>query len=339
METKMIGNKIAEARKKINISQAQLAQSLFISSQAVGKWERGESMPDITTFNRLAEILGVDLNYFSENFQSIATEATPAECLVKQPAELPSEKQKEKLNWDMSRGSWIDADFSGLKNLHEKFSSSNMQRCKFIGSDLSKLLLKSNNVDSCDFSSSNINNSHIQSSYLNNNIFKDCSLKKAEFSRSHINVCNFTGADFTGTKFSECFMYGCDFTAVDFTGVVIKSGGFTGVVGKSGGFTGVVGKSAAIEKNTIEKAVWNRTSFIDSKIADIVFTGTLEDCYFEDCAFTRVTFQNATFINTFFKNNKKLKRIRFIDCKTDRMTYEFLKQGNADLTGITLLTP
>ena len=63
METKMIGSKIAEARKKINISQAKLAQRLFISSQAVGKWERGESMPDIITLNRLAEILGVDLFY------------------------------------------------------------------------------------------------------------------------------------------------------------------------------------------------------------------------------------------------------------------------------------
>ena len=63
METKMIGNKIAEARKKLNISQAQLAEQLFISAQAVGKWERGESMPDIITFNRLAKILGVDLNY------------------------------------------------------------------------------------------------------------------------------------------------------------------------------------------------------------------------------------------------------------------------------------
>jgi transcriptional regulator with XRE-family HTH domain len=43
LSTKMIGNKIAEARKKVNISQAQLAQRLFISPQAVGKWERGES--------------------------------------------------------------------------------------------------------------------------------------------------------------------------------------------------------------------------------------------------------------------------------------------------------
>ena len=71
MDTKTIGNKIAQARKKVNMSQAQLAQLLFISPQAVGKWERGESIPDIITFNRLAEILGVDLNYFSENFHSM----------------------------------------------------------------------------------------------------------------------------------------------------------------------------------------------------------------------------------------------------------------------------
>src|SRR5512133_735798 len=132
---KMIGNKIAEARKKLNISQAQLAQHLFISSQAVGKWERGESLPDIITLNRLAEILEVDLNYFSENFQSATTKTAPAEPLVKQSVELQSANQKKKLSWDMSRGNWAGADFSGLKNLHEKFSSSNMQHCLFIGSD------------------------------------------------------------------------------------------------------------------------------------------------------------------------------------------------------------
>jgi len=297
MENKRIGRKIAEARKKINISQAQLAERLFISSQAVGKWERGESFPDIITFNRLAEILGVDLNYFSENFQSVVNDKASDEPLVKQSAELQSGKQKNKLSWDMSRGNWVDADFSGLKNLHEKFSSSNMQRCLFIGSEMSGLLLKSNNVDRCDFSGSDFSNSHIQSSNLANNLFKDCSLKE--------------------TKFSESYLCGCDFTGADFTGVVIKFGG--------------------MEKNPIVKAVWNRTSFIDTYIADIVFNGTLEDCYFENCAFKRVTFQNSKLINTFFKN-KSLKGIRFIDCQADRMTYEFLKNGKADLTGITLLT-
>ena len=300
--TTMIGNKIAEARKKINISQAQLAERLFISSQAVGKWERGESMPDIVTFSRLAEILGVDLNYFSENFQSVVTEydsnrTAPVESIDKQSDKVPSGNHKNKLNWDMSRGNWMDADFSGLKNLHEKFSSSNMQRCLFIGSVMSGLLLKSNNVNSCDFSDSDISSSHIQNSNLVNNLFKDCSMKEIEFSGSYI--------------------MGCDFSGADFTGAMIKSGGF--------------------QKNTVANAVWNRTTFNAMQIIDTVFDGTLDDCCFENCVFKKVTFQNSMLINTFFKN-KSLKGIRFVDCQVDRMTYEFLKNGKADLTGITLLT-
>jgi uncharacterized protein YjbI with pentapeptide repeats len=327
LNTKMIGNKIAEARKKINISQAQLAERLFISSQAVGKWERGESMPDITTFNRLAEVLGVDLNYFSENFQSIATHNASDESLIKQPDELPSGKAGNKLSWDMSRGNWVDADFSGLKNLQEKFSTSNMQRCKFIGSDMTGLLLKGNNIDSCDFSGSEISNSRIQGSNLANNIFNGCSLKETEFSGSNIENCDFSGANFTGTEFFKSFMYGCDLTGVNFTGMKFKWGGFTGVE-----------KSRDVMKNTIVNALWNRTSFIETQVADLVFTGKIEDCYFENCEFTRVTFQDAILTNTFFKNNEKLKRIRFINCQADRMTHEFLKQGKADLTGIKVLT-
>lgn len=326
VNTKMIGNKITEARKKVNISQAKLAELLFISPQAVGKWERGESMPDITTFNRLAEILGVDFNYFSDNFQSSSSGATTGEPLVKKSTELPANKQLKKFRWDMSRGNWMDADFSGLKNLHDKFSSSNMQRCKFIASDLSGLLLKSNNVDSCDFTGSDISNSHIQSSNLLKNLFKDSLLKGTDFSESNIDKCDFSSANFFGSKFSKSYIYGCDFSDSDFTGVEIKSGGFSGE------------KSRDLKKNTIVNAVWNGTSFIDTQIADIVFAGTLEDCYFDNCKFTRVIFQNATLVNTFFKNNKNLKRIQFINCKADRMTYEFLKQGNANLTGIILLS-
>jgi uncharacterized protein YjbI with pentapeptide repeats len=323
---KMIGNKIAEARKKVNISQAQLAERLFISSQAVGKWERGESMPDIVTFNRLAEILGVDLNYFSEGFSTVSNELNPNELSEKQTNDLSPTKQKTNRSWDMSRANWVDADFSGLKNLHEKFSSSNMQRCKFIGSDLSGLLLKSNNVDSCDFSGSDISNSQIQTSNLLKNLFKDSSLKGTDFSESNIDRCDFSSANFSGTKFSRSSIYGCNFTDADFTGVVIKSGGFSGE------------RSNDIKKNTIVNAVWNHASFIDTQIADVVFTGTLEDCYFENCKFTRAIFQDVTLVNSFFKNNRNLKRIKFINCKADRITYEFLKQGNADLTGIILLS-
>ncbi len=328
LHTKNIGQKIAEARKKVNISQAQLAERLFISAQAVGKWERGESMPDITTFDRLAEILGVDLNYFSESSPTTPAEGKPTESTAEQSTSRPNEKEDKKLNWDMSLGNWVDADFSGLKNLKEKFSASNMQRCKFIGSDLAGLLLKGNNIESCDFSDSDMSSSHVQGSNIGHTLFKNCQLNKAEFSKTNIDRCDFSGANLTGTEFMKSFLYGCDFTGVDFTGVSIKFGGLTGVAGKAGD----------IRKNTISKAVWNRTSFIETEIADIIFEGTMADCYFENCEFTRVTFLNVTLVNTFFKNNEKLKRIRFVDCTADRMTYEFLKQGKADLSGITLMS-
>lgn len=293
LSTKEIGNKIAEARKKKNISQAELAEQLFISSQAVGKWERGESMPDITTFGRLAQILGVDLNYFSEDGQTISTDSPTHKP---EPTITEPDKEAKKRSWDMSRGNWADADFSGLKNLHEKFGESNMQRCKFIGSDLSGLLLKGNNIDACDFSNSKIANSHIQKSNLSGNHFKNCSL--------------------TETEFSGSFVLGCDLTEADLTGVTIKLGGF--------------------EKNTIVGTIWNRTSFIESYVADLVFNGKIDDCSFENCAFKKVTFQNATLTNTFFKN-KNLKGIKFVDCQADKMTYEFLKNGKADLTGLALI--
>lgn len=358
LNTKMIGNKIVEARKKINISQARLAEHLFISPQAVGKWERGESMPDIITLNRLAEVLKVDLNYFSENPGSVAIDPEPFEPLIKQADEIPSREKEKKLTWDMSHGSWADADFSGLKNLHEKFSSSNMQNCQFIESEMSGLLLKSNNVEGCDFSNSDISNSHIQNSHLLNNIFKDTSLKDAEFSKSYIKGCDFSNANFIGANFQKSsYVEGCNFSSSDFGNSRILSSylsdniftecslkgaefseshisecDFTGA-----DFTGVIIKSGGLEKSNITNTVWNNTSFNATEITDIVFEATLKDCYFENCTFKRVIFRNSTLLNTFFKNNN-LKRVQLINCKVDKITYAFLKNGKADLTEVTILT-
>jgi len=108
LNSKSIGNKIAAARKKVNLSQADLAQQISISSQAVGKWERGESMPDITTLDRLAEILGVDLNYFSDSFQSVDAEMKTIEPTEKKSDEFPpSIKGKKQVGICQSYAWWI----------------------------------------------------------------------------------------------------------------------------------------------------------------------------------------------------------------------------------------
>jgi transcriptional regulator with XRE-family HTH domain len=202
INSNIIGSKIGTARKNKNLSQTELAKQIAISPQAVGKWERGESLPDITTLNRLAEILGVDLNYFSENFQTIDSEITALEKANSNSNELLKTKKKMP-GWDMSKLNMVDSDFSELKNLHEKLSSSNIQNCMFVGSELSGLFLNSNNVYNCDFTSSDISNSHIQNSMLNKNSFSNCSLKGTKFTKSFIESCDFTGTDLTEVEFTN----------------------------------------------------------------------------------------------------------------------------------------
>ncbi len=299
LNSKTIGNKIAEARKKMSLSQAELAQQISISPQAVGKWERGESMPDISTLSRLAGILGVDLNYFSDNFQTEEITKTLTEKLDKQTAEIPKENSRKKFdwNWDMSQGNWKDADFSGLKNLKEKFSSSNMRNCKFMNSDLSGLILGKNNIELCDFSVSDIRDSKIQSSNFSNNQFIKCSFIDAIFFKSNIEKCNFSEADFSGAEIQE----------------------------------------SNLESITVNEVVWRFTKFLKANISNVVFTGTFEDCHFEHCSFYGVKFQDATILNSFFKYNDRFKKVQFINCKVDKITYAFLKNNQANLTGITIL--
>lgn len=291
-----LGNKIAAARKKINFSQAELAQQVSISPQAVGKWERGESMPDITTLNRLAEIFGVDLNYFSDSFQASVNSNDKQDDASTENVSV-AEKRRFAWNWDMSEGNWVDADFSGLKDLKDKFSSSNFKNCKFILSDLSGLTLKSNDIANCDFSKSDLRNSKIQSSEIAKSSFSESSLMDAEFALCEISDCNFNQANFSGAEFLN----------------------------------------SNFQKNTLEGAIWKHSSFKNMGLSNITFEGKIEDCAFENCSFKNVKFQNATLLNTFFKHNRKFAQVQFINCQADKLTYAFLKANGAKLEGVLVV--
>lgn len=54
-----LGKRIAENRKRMKLTQDQLAEKLGITAQAVSKWENDQSCPDITMLPRLAEIFGI----------------------------------------------------------------------------------------------------------------------------------------------------------------------------------------------------------------------------------------------------------------------------------------
>jgi len=66
---KNFGNRIKALRRKMNLTQEELAERLNVSYQTISKWETNASLPDITMFPILAnffnvttdELLGVDL--------------------------------------------------------------------------------------------------------------------------------------------------------------------------------------------------------------------------------------------------------------------------------------
>lgn len=57
-----ISNNIVINRKRLQLTQADLAQRLNYSDKAVSKWERAESVPDVTTLVQLSELFGITVN-------------------------------------------------------------------------------------------------------------------------------------------------------------------------------------------------------------------------------------------------------------------------------------
>jgi len=334
-DLKTIGTKITDARKKLNFSQADLANKLAISPQAVGKWERGESSPDIATFFRIAEILQVDMNYFSSQTQQ-EEHKTGTEIYQEETSQL-SKSNTRKLNWNMSEGNWVDSDFSGLKNLKERFSESNMKNCSFIGSDLSGLQLGSNIIEECNFSNSLLNKCSFSSSNLSKNKYGQSSFLESRFSKNNIGECDFSEANMAGTSFFASNISVNNFLQSNLQDVEFSKSNIERSNFSKANMTGVQFSQSNLSENIFEDTIWKLTSFSQTSFYNTTFTGKIEDCSFDNCSFSKVTFQNAIILFTFFKG-KKLKGVTFIDCQTDKITYEFLKNGKADLTGVTVIS-
>ena len=59
MDTKKI---IYELRTKNGMSQDELAEKVFVSRQAVSRWENGETVPNTETLKLLSEVFDVSIN-------------------------------------------------------------------------------------------------------------------------------------------------------------------------------------------------------------------------------------------------------------------------------------
>lgn len=201
MESNIIGDKIAKARKKINFSQAQLAEHLFISPQAVGKWERGESIPDIVTINKLANIFGLDLNYFSEH--SAFPEYGPPSSVIKEGSEDNTQKPKEEVQPSVSQERQLLTNFSGSNLPDTDFVGVNAHKRKFNGS-----ALRGTNFSRADLTGSSFMGSDVREVSFDGANLTDCTLSAnnlsdASFHKTILVRTEFNSSELTNTKFTE----------------------------------------------------------------------------------------------------------------------------------------
>lgn len=59
----IVAKNILTLRTKNQITQIQLGEKLNYSDKAVSKWERGESIPDVTVLKSIGELFGVSVDY------------------------------------------------------------------------------------------------------------------------------------------------------------------------------------------------------------------------------------------------------------------------------------
>lgn len=59
----VIAKNIVALRQGAKLTQSELAERLNYSDKAISKWERAESLPDITVLKAIADLFGVPLDY------------------------------------------------------------------------------------------------------------------------------------------------------------------------------------------------------------------------------------------------------------------------------------
>jgi transcriptional regulator with XRE-family HTH domain len=97
MDYNKIGEFIAQERKAKKLTQAKLAEKLFVSEKTISKWEKGKGLPDTNLLPKLCEILEINLNELL-NGERIVKEHNKSneQILLNMAKEI---EQKNKIIW------------------------------------------------------------------------------------------------------------------------------------------------------------------------------------------------------------------------------------------------
>lgn len=67
-----LGNKIANKRKALGLTQIEFAERMMVTRQTISRWETGQVLPDIDKINDIASQLGVTCDYLLRDDVEVA---------------------------------------------------------------------------------------------------------------------------------------------------------------------------------------------------------------------------------------------------------------------------
>ena len=111
------GKRISALRRKVGLSQTDLAEKIGVTSQAVSKWECGNAVPDIDTLLELSHLYKVTINEILEDVD-LLYKLTGRETGCSGIAYFVPEQERDcNIEWanEMQSGKWIERNWKSSR--------------------------------------------------------------------------------------------------------------------------------------------------------------------------------------------------------------------------------
>ena len=105
METKDI---ILELRTKNKLSQDELAEKVFVTRQAVSRWENGETIPNTETLKLLSKLFDVSINTLLGSPRELVCEC----CGMPIDDSTISHEKDGAINEEYCKGCYADGEYT-----------------------------------------------------------------------------------------------------------------------------------------------------------------------------------------------------------------------------------
>ena len=129
LEVLSVGERIKRLRVKKGYTQQQIAYALGVSQGTVAGWERGTSKPSVRVNVKLAEFLGVNVEYFYRNWNDV----------LGMGAYVCSSPYHEMAEWEHTYSNSSDAEFRSLIDLYVSLNEEGKRRARELMFDLRQI--------------------------------------------------------------------------------------------------------------------------------------------------------------------------------------------------------